>query len=162
MLTLDNSGRRSILSTFLFSDTQQEGVTVSSYGDASFLTVISVPPGSGASYWIFEKISAKSSLLSTYEVLKVCCARFDWSFNFITSQNLCSTFDSFKQRQFQSPTLLSYDTYKQYVLADKLMASRGENQGQYLVHIELATLSNRLSLVYSFDTWLAIGDNPTG
>jgi len=42
------------------------------------------------------------------------------------------------------------------------MASRGENQGQYLVHIELATLSNRLSLVYSFDTWLAIGDNPTG
>jgi len=69
----------------MFSDTQNEGVAVSSYGDASFLAMIEVPPGSGANYWILDKISSKSAQLSTFEVLKIYCARYDWNFNFITS-----------------------------------------------------------------------------
>jgi len=42
------------------------------------------------------------------------------------------------------------------------MASRGENFGQYYVHIVLSSLTNRISLAYSFDTWIAIGKSPSG
>jgi hypothetical protein len=127
----------------MISDTQEQGLTFTSYGDASILVSLYLEPPNPFQYYILTPltpITEVNQILATYEVFKLYCSSFDWNFNLKSSQGHCTQYSSTKDLNFFSPTLLCYDTATQRIVLNQSLATRDGSSGFYLVHIELSLI----------------------
>jgi hypothetical protein len=119
---LQLAGKRSMLNTMMFSDTQDSGLVFSVYGDASVLVTLQLESGTSFQYYILTPLSAISDLntmLSTFEVLKIYCASFDWGFSIKANSGLCFQYNSRKDINFTPQTIVSFDTATQRIIVDQ-------------------------------------------
>lgn len=117
-IELSRAGRRSLFVNLMLTDTQEHGLSLQSYGNASILQRFMIVPGRAMKHWLFSPISDQSSALSKFEVLKLECHQFDWSFDMVPTNGLCETFSSGEKPGYQYKTLVGYDSSTHYLYVD--------------------------------------------